>query len=248
MIDSSVRVALESLAKAAGCRQQHRYTHFLDPAQAEEAGRIARAYGLLFCAWGGFAQAERKIGCFLPPGEAVTESDYPICALMARYDARFATLTHRDVLGATLALGLTRAVLGDIITESGRVFLFVEKSLAPFLEDGLREIGRTTLRFSFEPDPQALLPAPAGSYFRAVIPSLRLDAVLAAAYHLSRSRAGELIRGGGVKVNYLPCLSVDKLLSADCMLSVRGLGRVRLASMDGQTRKERLGVTFFKYE
>ena len=87
-----------------------------------------------------------------------------------------------------------------------------------------------------------------GETFGAVVSSLRLDAVLAAAYHLSRSEAAEAIRAGSVKLNHLPCERTDAPVTEGALLSLRGRGRVRLAQIGGTTRKQRIGVTFFRYE
>ena len=72
--------------------------------------------------------------------------------------------------------------------------------------------------------------------------------MLAAAYRLSRSEAADSIRAGLVKVNYLACDRVDLPLQEGALLSMRGRGRVRLLSVDGTTRKQRIGITLFRYE
>ena len=71
--------------------------------------------------------------------------------------------------------------------------------------------------------------------------------MLASAYRLSRSEAQEAVRAGLVKVNHLVCERVDAVLAQDALLSLRGRGRVRLVSIDGTTRKQRIGITFFRY-
>lgn len=92
------------------------------------------------------------------------------------------------------------------------------------------------------------MPEPEGTRFSAVVSSLRLDGVLAAAYRLSRSESAEIIRAGLVKVDHLVCDRVDLAVKEGVLLSVRGKGRVRLVSVDGMTRKQRIGITFFRYE
>ena len=91
------------------------------------------------------------------------------------------------------------------------------------------------------------MPEPRGQAFSAAISSMRLDAVLAAAYKLSRSEAAEAIRSGLVKVDHLPCTQTDARVEEGALLSLRGKGRVRLVSMLGTTRKQRISVSFFRY-
>ena len=92
------------------------------------------------------------------------------------------------------------------------------------------------------------IPEPKGTTFHDTVSSLRLDAVLAGAYRLSRSEASELIRAGLVKLNHIPCERVDAPVEEGSMLSVRAKGRVLLKKIDGMTRKQRIGLTFFRYE
>ena len=68
--------------------------------------------------WGGYPDSERRI-CVFP---ADWQEEDGICAgpegPLAALEARFppdAALTHRDVLGALMGLGLNRELLGDIL-------------------------------------------------------------------------------------------------------------------------------------
>ncbi|MDY5513913.1 MAG: YlmH/Sll1252 family protein [Candidatus Ventricola sp.] len=166
--------------------------------------------------------------------------------LHARFASRFCTLTHRDLLGAFMALGLTRDSVGDMIIEDADIFLFVSAAVADYVAGSLTSAGRASLRFEvMEEIPP--MPEPRGQAFSAVISSMRLDAVLAAAYKLSRSEAAEAIRSGLVKVDHLPCTQTDARVEEGALLSLRGKGRVRLVSMLGTTRKQRISVSFFRY-
>ena len=241
------RLSLEYAAKTAENRMKPRFTRFLDPAELAEAKSVLQGKALDFVSWGGYEDAERQIGCFCPADEVPAPEEFPVICLRSAYNGRFASITHRDVLGAYMALGLTRNCLGDIIVSDTDVFLFVEKASAPYIEEQFESAGRARLAFR-QTDPAGMLPKPRGSYFRSVIPSLRLDAVVAAAYRTSRAKAAEWIRAGGVKVDHLVCAKTDHGIAAGALLSVRGQGRVRLASVDGMTRKDRIGVTFFQFE
>ena len=107
--------------------------------------------------------------------------------------------------------------------------------------------GRTPLHLSIL-DEIPKMPESEGSRFSAVVSSLRLDGVIAAAYRLSRSESAELIRAGLVKVDHAVCERVDAVVRENALFSIRGKGRIRLISIDGMTRKQRIGITFFRYE
>lgn len=242
-----VERALESAARLSGEKGLTRFTRFLDPAQRRLAKALAAQAGCGCEDWGGYPEAERAVACFFPRGEAPERGEYPLACMRSTYSARFCSLSHRDLLGAFMALGLTRACIGDIIIGDGIIYLFADVRTAPFIAANLTQAGRAALSFEAlgEIPP---MPEPKGSAFRAVVPSLRLDAVIAAAYRLSRGEAAEAVRAGLVKLDHIPCVRTDAQVPAGAMLSLRGAGRVRLSSVDGETRKQRIGVTFFKYE
>lgn len=236
---------LQNAARFAARKGLARFTRFLDPAQIQTASRIARQEGAYLSAWGGYDQAERAICCFYADDEPARE-EYPLVCLRSSYPTRFSSLSHRDLLGAFMSLGLTRDCLGDIIIVDDVVYLFTTDATSGFIASGLTSAGRAPLDF-VQLDSLPVIPAPKGETFSAVISSMRLDAVLAAAYRLSRSEAAELIRSGQVKVDHIPCERIDLQLIEGTLLSLRGQGRVRLEAINGLTRKQRIGVTFFRY-
>lgn len=238
--------AIENAARLAGERSLVRFTRFLDPAQVVQARHLAKMYGACFDAWGGYEHAERVLGCFTPFGEKVTQEEYPLVCLHSRYSAKFCSVTHRDLLGAFMALGLTRDTVGDMIIQEPDVYIFACEQTADYIVQSMKSAGKASLDFSIlNRIPQ--MPEPEGTYFSSVVSSLRLDAVLAAAYKLSRSESADLIRASLVKVDHQLCERVDTLLPENTLLSVRGKGRIRLVSIDGMTRKQRIGITFFRY-
>ena len=242
-----IQKALENAAKLAGEKGLTRFTRFLDPAEAELGRYLARQYGARFSAWGGYDQAERMVGCFGPAGEEMDTAQYPVVCLHSRYSPKFCSITHRDLLGSFMALGLTRSCAGDMIIAGTDIYLFAHAQTADIIAQSMKSAGKAPLDFhALTETPQ--MPEPEGTRFSAVVSSLRLDAVLAAAYRLSRSEAADSIRAGLVKVNHLACDRVDLPLQEGALLYMRGRGRVRLLSVDGTTRKQRIGITMFRYE
>lgn len=238
--------SIENAAKLAGGKGLIRFTRFLDPAQLAECAALAVEYGAAFDSFGGYEGAERQIGCFFPKGDIVNHTEYPLVCLHSRYSSRFCSISHRDLLGSFMALGLTRSCIGDIIIVGSDIYLFADEKTADYIVASMTGAGRAVLcfsRLSVVPP----MPEPAGESFSCIVSSMRLDAVLAGAYRLSRSEAQDAIRAGLVKVDHLVCMRVDALTKENTLLSLRGKGRVRLKSIDGTTRKQRIGITLFRY-
>lgn len=246
MMEESLK-SLENAAKLAGEKGLVRFSRFLDPAQAVQAEQLARTYGAKLRLWGGYDRAERVIACFYPSDEQVEAEQYPIICLHSRFADKFCSITHRDLLGSFMSLGLTRSCLGDIIIVGADIYLFAHEQTADFIAQSLVSAGRTPLHLRML-DVVPPMPEPEGTRFSAVVSSLRLDGVIAAAYRLSRSESAEMIRAGLVKVNHMVCDRVDLTVKEPDLFSIRGKGRIRLISVDGMTRKQRMGITFFRYE
>lgn len=239
--------ALEDAARFCSRKGLSKFTRFLDPAQLAQARKIAMEAGVSFSCWGGYEQAERAIGCFHSSQESIEREAYPLLCLHSAVDTRFSTISHRDLLGAFMSLGLTRSCIGDMIIRDSDAYLFASAQTADFIAVSLTSAGKAALDFQVLSEIPSM-PQPKGSVFSAVVSSLRLDAVLASAYHLSRSDAAEAVRSGLVKVDHLPCERVDLPLKEGALLSFKGKGRVRLDSISGMTRKQRIGITLFRYE
>ena len=78
------------------------------------------------------------------------------------------------------------------------------------------------------------------------VSSLRLDVILATALNISRQKAQALIGSGKVKVNF----KQTEKTSADCevgdTISIRGFGRCKIISINGQSKKEKWKITLGK--
>ena len=72
--------------------------------------------------------------------------------------------------------------------------------------------------------------------------SMRLDAVTAGMFDLSRTEAAKEIRLGNVSLNYEPTEKPDAQISAGDIISLRGAGKGSVTGTGGTSRKGRLFV------
>ena len=222
-------------------------TRFLEPPMEREALSAANAAGVRARFWGGYPDAERRIAAFYAD-EAPADGDFPIACLALRWNPKYASPGHRDLLGAVMGLGLARDATGDIApcAEDGCACLFVHRDVSDYIRANLESAGRAALKVEAL-DELPTLRQPEGTQLRATVSSERLDAVLAAGLKLSRSEAQRLIESGLVKRNHAPELRGDVHLEEGDLLSVRGYGRMKVLEFEGRTRKGRLAVRLFRY-
>ena len=226
-------------------------TQFLSPAQRAALEPLLAASGHpkhLF--WGGYEGAERTVCAFLPDwleGEDFTnDPEGPLGAAEAAFPAD-AGLTHRDILGGLLGIGLTRERVGDILVLEGRAQIVALAEAVPIIVSQFDQAGRSRLKL--RPIPLSeLAPAPAEiKVIHDTVSTLRLDAVLAAGFSLSRGRAAEAISAGKVSLNHRECLKGDRSVAEGDVLTCRGLGKCVLKTVGGQSRKGRVIIELERY-
>ena len=83
---------------------------------------------------------------------------------------------------------------------------------------------------------------------RDTVSSLRLDSVLSVGFSLSRSKAAEAVTSGKVQVNWADWQKPDRQVAPGAVISLRGMGKIRLAEVKGQTRKGRISVEIEKFK
>lgn len=212
---------------------------FLDETEQQLARRVlAHTDTDRYAFWGGYDGAERCfLGCFPEYMPADTDA-FPLERVTFRYRSE-RTLTHRDVLGTLMSLGIKREAVGDILCGDGLVVVFLRDEIAPYICEQITKIGGVGVRVeehSEEPLPQAHC----YESMQDTIASPRLDAVLKALLHTSREKAAQMILSGNVSVNHLVCDEVSETVSADTIISVRGHGRFVVDRIGPPTKKGRL--------
>ena len=212
---------------------------FLTPAETESvAQKFSRRRDVDLTFDGGFEGAERVRAIFANPDWGTHERNEIFAALKISHRSQD-TLAHRDILGALMALGVERETLGDILIHE-RFSLFVcLPEMAGYIADNLTQAGRVGLSVA----PIALEDLPPRVEDLKIktdtVASLRLDAVLSAAFGLSRAKAAELISAKRVSLNHQLCLRPDKEAGENALISVRGLGRAKLLEVGGVSKKGR---------
>ncbi len=218
---------------------------FLSPREQEMAKFLfGNAEGLHF--FGGFPNAQRKCLVYLPDYYADMPDNGPVACLRATF-YRGDHPSHRDFLGALMGFGIDRSCVGDICIGEGYCDFFVLADIAPHLLRDFESAGRTKVSLAILPLADFSPPEEKTESFYDTLPSLRLDAFIAAGFRISRSRAGEYIAAGKASIDGLPCEKPDKTVEEGAFVSVRGLGKIKLAAIRGKTKKDRIGAEILRY-
>ncbi len=236
---------------AAEHRSVPAWTPFLSPEEQASAGALLRAAGPdrhLF--YGGYDQAERRVCVFLP--DWLEEEDFladpegPVTAVQAKFSPD-AGLTHREILGSLMGLSLTREKLGDILVHDDSCQVLVLRETAQILVSQWESAGHWRLTPGEIPLSELTVTPPAVKVIRDTVAALRLDAVCASAFSVSRSRAAELIASGRVAVNHSECVKPDRPVAQGDVLTCRGMGKCALREVNGRSKKGRIQIVLERY-
>ena len=223
-------------------------TCFLSPRELEMARFL---FGELegLHAFGGYEEAERKMLVYLPDyldESALMDEDSPLVCLRAEF-YHGDSPSHRDFLGALMGAGIGRETVGDICVGEESCDFFVTAEIAPYIEQNFTSAGRTHVRITRITLDQVQIPEPEVKEIRDTLASLRLDSVISSGFRIGRSLASQYVSQGKAAIDGLPCEKPDKAVAEGAKISVRGLGKIKLVSINGTTKKDRISVTIHRY-
>lgn len=227
------------------------WTHFLSP------GERAAVEGLL-AAWGhpphgffgGFEGAERTVCGFSPdwmePEDLFAGEDCPVTALRLTFHDS-AKLTHRDFLGATLGIGITREKIGDLLVADDRCDILVLKETAPIVLSQLAEVGRYPVKVREIGLEELEVKPPEVKVIRDTVATLRLDAVASSGFSLARAKAAALIESGRVTLNHREVLKPDRAVAQGDVIACKGMGKFVVKEASGLSKKGRIMLVLERY-
>lgn len=204
---------------------------------------------------GGNEYAERKLIIFQPSYLDDAKDDfyefskpYQILLLEPRNKKFSEELTHRDVLGTLMSLGIERSKIGDIFLQKNeqKIYLIVLKSLTSFICENLIKVRNTLIKctivkefhFIFQPEFELI---------QKTVSSVRLDRISSIAFNISRSMVVNYIENGMVFVNGKKITSNAYHLKENDIISIRKLGRYIYSGEQAITKKGRLLIQIKKY-
>ena len=212
-------------------------TKFLDTRQLSLTKQLLTASGCNNYTFdGGTTEAERRVCVFMP--------DYPIEHDLFRFiraeKSKQDTLTHCDYLGSLMGLGIKRDCIGDIFVHENGAEMVVVKEIADFLMLEYKKAGRKQLTLKFISKDDISTGVVDFKLIRAIVSSMRLDAITAAAFKLSRSDSAELIQKGKLLLNAAECLKPEKITTQGDKITLRGKGKAIITEIGGKTKKDRI--------
>ena len=234
---------LIDLANQAMQREIVTFSNFLNLNEQNIFHEIQRTLAVTARAFGGYELAERQMIAFIPDALCY-EWNYPISCICARpaYPKFAERLSHRDVLGAVMSLGIDRGKIGDIICKEQEYYIFCDETISGFLLEQLGQIKHTMMKLSVLEDLSQIQVEYDFEDREESIASNRIDCIIAKAYHLSRSEAARYLVEEKVFINGRLNEKNSGMLKPGDRVSVRGYGKFIYQGTAYETKKGKLSV------
>ena len=237
---TNIRKALSILEKAF-YKKIECQSFFLDPFEQKTLADIAKKNSIDICFLGGNTNAERKIFVANYYYEPLYEPNY-ISVLEFEADG----ISHPDVLGALLSLGIGRNDVGDISILDGKVEFVISINQASFVEFNLTKIKNESVNLKVKENARLDLIKPSYESYTGFVSSLRLDNLLSLFLSTSRSKAKEIVKARLVKVDFQIIEDPSLQIHEDCLISVRRFGRFVFDGIDGFSKKGNYHISYRK--
>ena len=215
-------------------------SNFLEPSEVVEVKGVLK--NIPFVLYGGFEKAERKV-IFIGVDDDFENFNKYISVIRLLSNAE---LSHRNVLGSVLGLGLKREMIGDILIDGNLCDIIVSKSVTEFLLSNLKYVGREKVSVKEVSLDELIKLKENFKEIYVSVSSLRIDSIISAGFGISREKSADAVKGELVKVNFMLVKSPAKAVCLGDVISVRGKGRLEIAEVGGVTKSGRQKVLILK--
>jgi Uncharacterized conserved protein, contains S4-like domain len=238
------------LDKVEQCRySSFAYSDFLSPYEVSITKRVLeRVKDVFYQFTGGYEGAERVIAVVSPDFiEEDTFTDAPISFLRITPVIE-KNLSHRDYLGSLLGLGIKREKIGDILVCETYADVFAIDKMAEYISYNLDKIGNVKVECELRDVYQYTPPQKKERSINTTVASLRADSIASSGFGLSRTKIMDYFKAQRVNVNWELVQNPSKMLAEGDVISIRGMGRIVLEKVLGNTRKDRISIVIKRFE
>lgn len=202
--------------------------------------------------YGGYEEAERVILILYPDKleeeyiKTQWESWLSVVRIsLPKYQEAY---SHREYLGGIMKLGLRREKIGDIVVLEDGADIIIKADIADFLKQELQNLTRFRKAQIEKKSIYEIRSTKLNTEeITIIVPSYRLDAILAEALRMSRSKASEMIEEERIFLNGVLCKNGSRTIKIGDKITARGKGRFEIKEEIGSTKKENIRIQIIKY-
>lgn len=144
-----------------------------------------------------------------------------------------------------MALGIEREKLGDLRVIDDYAIVPIYEEVADYILYELRSVGRAPV--SIQEIQEDNLPKSNFLEGMIIVPSLRLDNIVAKLANISRGKAVEIIDSGKVLIDYSKSIDKSKEIKDGQRITISGVGKFIIGEIVGNTKSGRYKVKMNKF-
>lgn len=172
-------------------------------------------------------------------------NDY-ISVIKIDYNKKFGEITHRDVLGSLMGLGIKRECVGDIIVDDN-IYVFVIKEMEKYVLNNLITIGKVSVNVNIiSIDDIKNINFDKYIEDAIIVSSYRLDNIISERCAFSREKAKQYITLKNVKINGIVNVNPDYTVKIDDLISIHRFGRLIIKEEINKTKKDKYVLRVLK--
>ncbi|WP_158497953.1 YlmH/Sll1252 family protein [Candidatus Izimaplasma bacterium HR1] len=187
---------------------------------------------------GGYAEAEKKRAYFFNNEEA------NIVCLKINYNTKYLTLTHQNILGTLLSLGITIDSIGDILPKQG-VF-FTTKEISKEILTSFNSVNKVSIELTSY-NKELVFSEKEFEEYRTTLDSLRLDLVISKICKISRKESNIMIEKELIKLNHQMNKKPTVIIKDNDIISIRKYGRFKIINSNKRSKKGKIVLNYYKY-
>lgn len=190
---------------------------------------------------GAFEECDRRVLSF----NNIYSIPFPYKIIKINNKSKFNNLSHKDYLGAIMALGIEREKLGDLRVIDNSAIVPVYDEVANYILYELKNLGKAPV--SIEEITEDNLPISNFLEGVIIVPSLRLDNIVSKLANISRGKAVDIIDSGKVLIDYSKSIDKSKEVKDGQRVTISGVGKFIIREIVGNTKSGRYKVKMNKF-
>ncbi|SHF05599.1 YlmH/Sll1252 family protein [Clostridium fallax] len=193
--------------------------------------------------YGGVEDAEKRLIAF---NYEDSIENWPLICIKIITPKKFNNLSHKDYLGAIMALGIERGKFGDLRVKENQCYIMILEEIGWYVVSNLTKIGKLGCTCQVVED---LKEIPLLEFDNLTIQSssYRLDSIVSALTKKSRKDSVELISSGMVMVDYLEIRNKSFEVKENNRVTIRKCGKYIIKELLGETKSGRYKILVNKF-
>ncbi|HBV23220.1 MAG TPA: hypothetical protein DEB42_05480 [Jeotgalicoccus sp.] len=214
-------------------------TDFLNPREQKMIESLSGNYPDItvhYYGGGKNEERERLRAMLLPEYFEFSQDDFLVTVFEVSYPDKFVTLSHRNLLGAIMSIGVDRSIIGDIVN-GDKIQFAVTEPFKELFKTELTKIKNAPLKLTEIPH-QEFIDANVTMKPAAILSSsYRLDSIVSLVLKEGRAKSKERVEKEKVKVNHSIVDEPSFIIETGDIISVRGFGRFIVTEQIAETKK-----------